>query len=93
MRAFVYAIHDGRDRLGSGRITPEYRTFGNMMRCFIRKLPPGQYRVYVYNDWFRRYKDADRVYECTVPVRGSISTYSTDHRETPSFRPVLQNNN
>lgn len=70
MRAFIYELtEDGN--LRSGRVTPEYQTAGNLERYYIRKLPPGRYRVFVHFNWEKRYSDPDRTFDFLVGGPGN----------------------
>lgn len=71
MQAFVYRTEtSGRDILGTGRVTPAYKTYANLQRYYLNKfLAPGTYRVYVYYNWDNRYKESDATYEITIPEK------------------------
>lgn len=67
MQAFVYTVgKDGKDRLGTGRVSPSYTHFGNFMRHWMRKLPPGTYRAYIYESYSHLRGKPDEVKTITV---------------------------
>lgn len=66
MKAFVYRLTDDGQALLTGRVSPDYQRFGNFMRHWGSKLPPGRYRAHIYFNWAARYRDADQVTTFTV---------------------------
>ena len=67
IKAFVYAVVDGRDTCGTyssneGRgafVTNAYASLSNLIKFGLRDMPPGIYHIEGFYDWGNRYGKPD----------------------------------
>ena len=68
MKAFVWNADDkDQPKVGTGRVTPEYKSLPAMRRYCFNTLPEGKYVAEVFHNWDNRYGNADIViiFSCT----------------------------
>ena len=60
MRAFIYKVENGSDKLGSNTsiITKEYKSLKTLIKHSL-KQKTGKYHIEAFYNWTNRYKQAD----------------------------------
>jgi len=72
MIAMVYKVDGAGRDLGTGHVSPHYQHFGNFMRHWMQKFPPGVYRAYCYSQRPRRWREADAIKIITIKAKDAI---------------------